>query len=292
MKRTIILAALSLCCLCSFAQNGKLPVSWAELTGPDFVKAVQMSEGVCILPMGVLEKHGPHMPLSADCIQADYISKAAAELEYAIVFPTFYVGQINEAKHQPGTVAYSPELCMRMLEETCSEIARNGCKKIIIFNIHGGNTALVQLFCQNQLYSERDYVVYQVTSNDSPELRAEIAKRIKTYNGSHAGERETSEVMSARPDLVKLDQSTSQDGKALGRLPLGNLRPSIFWYADYPNHYAGDASQSSVELGEFICTEKAKLLAEKIKVVKADKVGPALQAEFFEKSKHPIDTEQ
>jgi Uncharacterized protein, putative amidase len=274
------------------AGNDELSVSWLELTGPDFAKAVKKSEGVCILPMGVLEKHGPHMPLATDCIISDYVAKLAAEQEYAIVFPTYYVGQINEARHQPGTVAYSPELCMRMLEETCAEIARNGCKKIIIFSLHGGNNALVNLFCQNQLHSERDYIVYEVTSRDTPELKAEIKKRIKTYNGEHAGERETSELMAARPDLVKLDQAPTQDGKPMNRLPLDNLRPSIFWYADYPNHYAGDPTYANKELGEFCCGEEAKILAEKIRAVKKDTVGPALQAEFFEKAKHPVDTEQ
>ena len=115
---------------------------------------------------------------------------------------------------------------------------------------------------------------------------------IKTYSGEHAGERETSELMAARPDLVKLDQASTQNGEALNRLPLENLRPSIFWYADYPNHFAGEPSQSNIKLGEYSNLEGAKFLAEKIRTVKKDKTGPALQAEFFEKATHPTGTQQ
>lgn len=292
MKRIILVATFILSCIYCQAQSEKLSVSWMELTGPDFAKAVEKAEGVCIIPMGVLEKHGPHLPLATDCILADHLAKMAAEMEYAIVFPTFYVGQINEARHQPGTVAYSTELCLKMLEETCAEVARNGCKKIILFSQHGGNNALVNLFCQSQLNSDRDYIVYETLFGEKKEVREKIAKMIKTYSGEHAGEQETSELMAARPDLVKLDQASTQNGKALNRLPLERLRPSIFWYADYPNHFAGEPSQSNVELGEYSNLEGAKFLAEKIKAVKNDKVGPALQAEFFEKAKHPKDTQQ
>lgn len=300
MKQITIIAAIVLGCFCCGAQNKaqnksqneKLSVLWTELTGPDFAKAVEKAEGVCIIPMGVLEKHGPHLPLATDCILADYLAKMAAEMEYAIVFPTFYAGQINEARHQPGTVAYSTELCLKLLEETCAEVARNGCKKIILFSQHGGNNALVNLFCQSQLNSDRDYIVYETLFGSKPEVREKISKMIKTYSGEHAGEEETSELMAARPDLVKLDQAATQNGEALNRLPLEKLRPSIFWYADYPNHFAGEPSQANIELGEYSNLESAKFLAEKIKRVKEDKVGPALQAEFFEKATHPTDTQQ
>ena len=96
--------------------SGDLPYKWNELTAPDFVKAVELSDGICILPAGIIEKHGPHLPLSTDMILAREISSRAAGLEYALVFPEFYFGQIYEAKHQPGTMAYSTELVWMMLD--------------------------------------------------------------------------------------------------------------------------------------------------------------------------------
>ncbi len=80
--------------------------------------------------------------------------------EYAVVFPEYYFGQIFEAQQQPGTVAYSLATQLTLLQETVKEMARNGCKKVVIVNGHGGNNRLLPLFAQAQLASPRDYVVY------------------------------------------------------------------------------------------------------------------------------------
>jgi len=85
-------------------------VKWEELTAGDFVSAIQKSQGVCLLPFGILEKHGPHLPLGTDLINVRYAALHGAEQEYAIVYPEYYFGQIFEAKHEPGTVAYSASL--------------------------------------------------------------------------------------------------------------------------------------------------------------------------------------
>jgi len=85
------------------------------------------------------KKHGPHLPLGTDLLNARYVSEHAAQEESAIIFPEYFAGQIFEAKHEPGTIAYSPELQLRLLQETTDEMARNGCKKVVIVNAHGGN---------------------------------------------------------------------------------------------------------------------------------------------------------
>src|SRR6476619_5554268 len=138
----------------------KLSVHWEELTAPDFVQAVTRSGGTCLLPFGILEKHGPHLPLGTDLLDVRYAALHAAEQEYAVVFPEYYFGQIFEAKHEPGTVAYSRELQLQLLQETTDEMARNGCKKVIIVNGHGGNPNLLNFFAQSQLEKPHDYVVY------------------------------------------------------------------------------------------------------------------------------------
>src|SRR5581483_3148782 len=120
----------------------KLSTRWEELTAGDFVKAIERSQQTCILPFGILEKHGPHLPLRTDLINVRYITLAATAQEYAVVFPEYYFGQIFEARQQPGTVAYSLPLQFQLLQETTDEMARNGCKKVLIVNGHGGNEHL------------------------------------------------------------------------------------------------------------------------------------------------------
>ena len=120
---------------CSSARTQeKLSVHWEELTAEDFVKAIQKASGTCVLPFGILEKHRPHLPIGTDLLDVRYAALHAAEQEYAVVFPEYYFGQIFEAKHQPGTIAYSAKLQLELLQETTDEMARNGCKKIIIAN--------------------------------------------------------------------------------------------------------------------------------------------------------------
>src|SRR5271156_1673496 len=131
MPRNFIAIAVLLCSSLSWPQS-KLSVHWEELTAAEFRSAIQQSQGTCLLPFGILEKHGAHLPLGTDLIGARYAAVHAAEEEYAIVFPEYYFGQIFEARHEPGTIAYSTHLQLNLLQETADEMARNGCKKVII----------------------------------------------------------------------------------------------------------------------------------------------------------------
>src|SRR5690348_15957084 len=139
-----LLATLSLGAVQSRPQ-AKLSPKWEELTAGDFRRGVEQSKGVCVLPFGILEKHGPHLPLGTDLLNVRYASLQAVAQEYAVVFPEYYFGQIFEAKHEPGTIAYSLDLQLKLLQETTDEMARNGCKKILIVNGHGGNEHLPPL---------------------------------------------------------------------------------------------------------------------------------------------------
>ena len=273
--------------------ESKLSCSYDELTAPDFVKAVEKSSGVCLLPMGILEKHGPHLPLGTDIFESRKVATTAAELEYSIVFPTYFVGQINEARHQPGTISYSPELIWKMLQETCEELSRNGLKKIIIVNGHGGNNDFLRYFCMSQLHSQKDYVLVFFQPNDTPEVAKKIESLRQTKTGGHADEKETSMMRFIRPDLVKTEMAGTQSGlnqKRLADVPF--QYSGIWWYAQYPNHYAGDATKSSVELGKVVVESQAEQLAELIKTLKSSNKIETLQNQFYKDSANPLNTKQ
>jgi creatinine amidohydrolase len=213
----------------------------------------------------------------------------AAEQNYAVVFPEYYFGQIFEARHQPGTVAYSAHLQLELLQETADEMARNGCKKIVIVNGHGGNDMLLPYFTQTQLASPRDYVVYTYNLN----VNAPGRPAMKSAFDAHAGEGETSHVMITRPDLVHMDRVGTESGADLKRLDLpAGVETGIWWYASFPNHYAGDAAAANKELGQFDVNTWITRVANVIRAVKADQATPRLQNEFYEKAKHPLDTKQ
>jgi len=280
--------ALALFAATSLNAQTKLSTRWEELTAPDFRQGVEQAKGTCLLPFGILEKHGPHLPLGTDLLNVRYASLQAASQEYAVVFPEYYFGQIFEAKHEPGTVAYSMELQLRLLQETTDEMARNGCKKIIIVNGHGGNEHLLPFFAQAQLDKPHDYVVYVLVGG-----RSRTGGPAKKSAGVdyHAGENETSNTMVSRPDLVHLDRAKDESGADAKRQNLPeNLYTGIWWYARFPNHYSGNGSVATKELGEWNMKGWIDSVVECIRSVKADDASLKIQNEFFEKSKHPLDT--
>jgi creatinine amidohydrolase len=277
-----------LCTSPSWTQT-KLSVHWEELTASDFHAGIQQSQGTCLLPFGILEKHGPHLPLGTDLLNVRYASLHAAEQEYAVVFPEYYFGQIFEARHEPGTVAYSSHLQLELLQETTDEMARNGCKKVIIVNGHGGNESLLPFFAQSQLQKPHDYVVYVLGLVGTPP--GGPAK--KTSMDMHAGETETSTTLVSHPDLVHMDRASQESGADQARLKLPeDLYTGIWWYARFPNHYSGDGSAASKELGEFKTKAWIDAIVGSIRAVKADQKSLQLQNEFFERATHPLDTPQ
>jgi creatinine amidohydrolase len=270
--------------------QASLSANWEELTGPDFIQAIHQSQGVCVLPFGIIEKHGPHLPLGTDLLDVRFAVFNAVRQEYAVVFPEYYFGQIFEAQQQPGAVAYSLATQLTLLQETVKEMARNGCKKVVIVNGHGGNNSLLPLFAQAQLATPRDYVVYVF---GLPQRSAPGRPAVKTQNDQHAGETETSSMLIARPDLVHMDRATQESGADLKRqnLPEG-VYTGIWWYARFPNHYSGEGAAANKELGEFDQKEWSRQIAEAIKAIKADQESLKLQNQFFEDSQHPLDTKQ
>jgi len=291
-RKTIIIVLLTLCFLFTVAAipanaQAQLSTRWEELTAPDFVQAIKRSQGTCLLPFGILEKHGAHLPLGTDLVNVRYLSLTAASQEYAVVFPEYYFGQIFEARHQPGTVAYSLQLQLQLLQETTDEMARNGCKKVVIINGHGGNEHLLPLFAQAQMERPHDYVVYVYWP--FPKEAGRPPK--KDTVDMHGGESETSHTMIARPDLVHMDRVQNDSGKDLARQKLPtNVYTGIWWYARFPNHYSGDASTANKELGEFDEKSLVEQVVAAIKAIKADTVSLQLQNEFYEESTHPLDT--
>ena len=289
MKRAAIsFLLLSLIVACYINAQSKLSTNWEELTAADFRAAILQSKGTCLLPFGILEKHGPHLPLGTDLLNVRHASVQAAQQEYAVIFPQYYFGQIFEAKHEPGTVAYTMELQLKLLQETTEEMARNGCKKILIVNGHGGNEHLLPFFAQAQLDRPYDYVVYVL---DGERSRPGGPPKKSTGIDYHAGENETSNTMVSRPDLVHLDRAASESGSDQHRVKLPeDVYTGIWWYARFPNHYSGDGSVAARELGEWNMNNWIAATVEAIRAVKADDQSLKLQNEFYEKSKHPLDT--
>jgi len=258
---------------------------WEELTGDQFSQAVAAAQGVCLLPLSCIERHAHHLPLGTDMYIGRELCRRAAEIEPAIIFPDFIFTQILEARHYPGTIAIGPDLILRLLDNVCREIARNGLTQIVIVNAHGGNEYLIHFFAQTQLADPRDYVVYVAEPPLSLEDETALKAQWQTTVDGHAGERETSAILTIRPDLVRADRLRA-DGEGMPLDRLKALRDigvdtGVWWYADHPTHYRGDGSPATAEKGERLLAARARALARAIRAVKSDRETRRLQDEFF-----------
>jgi creatinine amidohydrolase len=259
-------------------------MEWETLTSDDFAAAVASTGGVCVVPLSAVERHARHLPLGTDTYIGRDICRRAAALEPAIIFPDNLFTQILEARHLPGTIALDADVTMKLLDNICREIARNGCKKIIIYSVHGGNWHFAPFFAQTQLESARDYVVYVATPRFSADEEAQLNVRFEAPIGDHAGETETSAIIAIRPDLVHMDRIVAGEGEPEGRLDAlrdAGVYTGIWWYADHPTHYQGDAQPATSEKGDLYLSAMAAALARIIRAVKADDAARRLQDEFF-----------
>lgn len=260
-------------------------MQWEYLTANELKEAAEKLN-VCIISFGVIEKHSDHLPLGTDYLVAHKIACLAAEKEPAVVFPPFYFGQIYEARCYPGTVTINPSLLVELIQAVFDEIGRNGFKKIIVYNGHGGNTYLLNFIAQASLWEEKPYSIYIPISRLTEDRKKKWESLLKTKLHGHACECETSILLALYPDLVKMNKLPKEASVPLNRLK--HLPPTftgIHWYANYPEHYAGDARVADKQKGEALLKLLVDSLAEYIAAVKKDNVVPLLTREFFNKVK-------
>ena len=134
---------------------------WEDIISNDFAEAVEKAKGVCVVPVGCLEKHGPHSPLGTDTIIAREVVCRAAELEPVCLFPDLPFGDLScgHPTTPCGTISLPMETEFLLLEQLCDQIGRYGFHKILIINGHGGNNAWLTAFLEQLGNKKKNYVV-------------------------------------------------------------------------------------------------------------------------------------
>lgn len=282
-------------------------MKWEFLRADEMPAAIEKSGGLCVLPLGCMEKHGPHLPLGTDSLQAIRCVEDAAQMENVMIFPTGmwlgdmlgagYYGFPIERNH--GAIILSPNTLLTVLEELCSEIARNGFRKILIANFHGGNVPLLEFLMQYFAYKKTDYAVMWTWALDERMLEAETIypyflehraeypmltdadmETLKEYaenggfGGGHANFFETANLMGHYPQLIAKERMDAESGASthrtdyLGKMGVHCVRA---WCADRPNAYSGKPAVGSTEtIGQAMNLANARHLAEIFRVLKND----------------------
>lgn len=245
---------------------------WENLREEEFDSAIERSGGLCVLPIGCLEKHGEHLPVGTDSLVCESIVRSAAERSDVVVFPcAMWLGDVScyhaverpEESDNLGFIGISPETLMRVLEELCDEIARNGFTKILIVNGHGGNDPLLEYFTRAQFYKKKKYVTMWTSAynynalkpkkllervnaspSDFPMLtvtdRGVLEMWAKTgTGGGHADFRETALVLGTYPELACpkrfADEKYGLAGSRLGFLAEHGINCNLLrWFGNNP----------------------------------------------------------
>lgn len=268
---------------------------WENLKESEFPYAVERSKGICVIPIGAMEKHGPHMPVGTDNIIAFETACLAAKLEPVVIFPTFGFGNVNGLQHINGSICFSNKLLLDYLTELCREIARSGFKKILFLNSHGGNPPLLSTLCNSMRERKNDYVVMYTNSyGTSPEdMRKAFAERRgdfpyitdedveiteryfeKPRAEGHADFDELLLVHALLPETIDISLMKTESGESVHRtdhLDKFGIYSGGTWIANYPNSYVASYFPYVTErLSKAYLQIRVKYISEIFKTVRED----------------------
>jgi creatinine amidohydrolase/Fe(II)-dependent formamide hydrolase-like protein len=227
---------------------------WGELTWRQARARIKKMD-VALLPVGSVEQHGPHLPLDTDAFDADYLARRVAEAcsdPKPLVLPLISYGVSYHHADFVGTVSVSNDTLARMIYEIGMSVSRNGIRKLVIINGHGGNSPALNYAAQ--MINRDAHIFVCVDSGETSDV--DIYKIVATPNDVHAGEIETSTALAARPELVQIDQAKKHIPKFSSKYLDFTSKRSVLWYA-YTRKIStsgvmGDPTKASVAKGEKI----------------------------------------
>ena len=231
---------------------------WSRYTAREFA-ALDRGSLIAVLPVGAVEQHGPHLPLSVDQAILDGIIAAAAPLIPAecpaLFLPTLPVGKSNEHSAWPGTLTFSAQTLMAMWMEIGDSVAAAGVRKLVLLNSHGGQIAPMDIVARDLRVKHN---MLTVAANwfamGAPEgLLTDEEARF----GIHAGDLETSVMLALHPELVQMQHARNfrpaiadiaRSNTHLGLTNAGKLG----WQAQdmNPAGACGDATLATAAKGE------------------------------------------
>ncbi|GGE53461.1 creatininase [Agaricicola taiwanensis] len=250
--------------------------NWADCTSGEF-SGLDPEHAIAILPLAAIEQHGPHLPVGTDTHIADdllaALARALPDDNGLYRLPTQAVGVSTEHLAFPGTLTLSPQVAISAWTEIGASVARAGIRKLVLFNAHGGNSAVIDLVAR-ELRAHHGMLAVTVhwARFGYPE---ELLDAEEQRFGIHAGTAETALMLQNRPDTVKagevaLFRSLGSDMAAEARW-FSTDRPAGFgWMVQDLNAAGavGDAARATAGMGEQLMAHAVSGLTELIEEIR------------------------
>jgi creatinine amidohydrolase len=236
---------------------------WSE------VDALDRDRAVCIVPVGAVEAHGPHLPLATDGIIAAAMAEDAAQRLaerdlLPLLLPPYEYTTARFAAAFSGTLSVAPETVTAGLVDIGRALAFHGFRTLALANAHLDPAHLASLHAAVSRLLDQDVLaVFPDLTRKPWALR--LGDEFKS-GACHAGRFETSVVMAARPELVR---ETERRGLAANPASLSvaiREGKETFAAAGGPHAYFGDPAAASVEEGRETIATLGGILAEAVLV--------------------------
>lgn len=243
------------------------------MTGPELA-ALAGRDPVALLPVAAVEQHGPHLPLATDVVIGNgIVDMACRRLRDmtvrggVIVMPGLTVGASLEHTHFAGTLSVTAEQAIAQIQALGAGAARAGIRRLVIFNSHGGNKAVLDLAA---LKLRADFAMLAVKASYfrfAPPPDALAAEELA--HGLHGGALETSMMLHLAPGDVRRQALADHESLGARRARAGaTLGPEgdagFAWMAEdlHPSGVTGNAAAADAATGARLVEAFGRRLAE------------------------------
>jgi creatinine amidohydrolase len=249
--------------------------NWMDMTWED-VAGAETGRWIAVLPLAAVEQHGPHLPLGVDTYIAEaYLARVSKILpdELPVTFlPIERVGVSAEHLSFPGTLTHSATTAIAAWTELAESLARAGVRKLILITSHGGNVAAMELVARD-LRTRLGMLAVTVGWHRFGYPDGAFTGE-ETRHGIHGGDIETSLMMAARPETVRMAKAPNATPTTIAMARefkwLGAYRPAGFaWMTQdlNPTGAVGDATIASAVKGEGALEKGAHAFVELLREV-------------------------
>lgn len=188
------------------------------------VKSCINENTTVIIVIGACENHGDHMPFGADFIfPTELLKRVAAKLKDAIILPYIPYGMSSHHADYQMTISLQSGTVVRIIQDICESIIKNGIRRILIINGHDGNIAPIEI-ASRYVKNKHPKVVIACLEAWWVLVGQSRHNLFDVWDGlGHGGEAETSAMLAVRPDLVQMGNAPKD---VIPKLPT-NVR--IYW---------------------------------------------------------------